>query len=282
MQHVKPGYGWLPFHFLWSVSEQGYRWEDVPGRENGDRYLELADLEGSRRIYEPLKDQPTLFLKFAEVVPTEVGILKFANKYGNLSRIKTGRKWEVGMDGIEHTFAGHTLKDWENEIQTMKDAVEVWDLARDGDREQLAKLIRWDGDVVGYHKEIPPTSRSELIAAPQFHPELREMWEPGETIGPAYGYLQHVLQKQLVKAVSLNPLWENSSLRMTFKPENLAYAIWVQFSEAVTATGDREYRRCEHCDGPFMVPKKRAYPPRRYCTNSCRVMAYRKKKESEK
>ncbi len=67
---------------------------------------------------------------------------------------------------------------------------------------------------------------------------------------------------------------DDSGIDFEISPTNLLSAIWLQFAGAVST--DAVYGTCEYCGELFKAKRKSA----RYCTESHRQMAYRKRKES--
>ena len=92
------------FEFVWTVAGAGYEWIDVKvvGAREADgspaywRVLVERNDSSELRSYDPLREQPTLFQAFAEVSPTEKGVLDFATRWGALGQFWPGT---VGAEG---------------------------------------------------------------------------------------------------------------------------------------------------------------------------------------
>lgn len=203
-----PKYDYLDIQqafFVWYRSDKGYYWDEEarPGgvfnispdgtstiptdererqlrEEKGQVYgphppflLEVPETTG----YYPLRgleEEPTLFLKFAEVIPTRKGILEFANGYGMLTyggtqvitpryRLEPAREEQIREQGglVTHvqrgekteayqTVFGESLHFWQHEIQDMAWTVWVWEALKEWDMEFLERVIYWEGnDAVG-------------------------------------------------------------------------------------------------------------------------------------
>ena len=69
---------------------------------------------------------------------------------------------------------------------------------------------------------------------------------------------------------------EGAGVSLVFEPVSLIAFIWLQLAQAVT-TSDR-WKFCDLCGEPFKPESMKA----RYCSDSHRQMAYRKRKEAGK
>lgn len=166
--------------------------------------LPLPETEGYYP-YKPLEENPTLFLEFAETTPTRKGILEFANKYGMLLpngetqvfseayRLREGEKppkWVLGTDGLlkdreNNKYAmvfGESLRFWQNEIQDMAFAVNVWEALKNEDLEFLKRVILWhaENEVVSVVK----TNIPKLVLLNRFHnaADVSKVTESKETL----------------------------------------------------------------------------------------------------
>src|SRR5262245_14750360 len=111
----------------WAVWNSGYRavTATVASGEEARCLMECDPGAGTldrARWYSPLQEFPGLFQIFAEIAPTEDGILEFARTYGKLG-LSThisftddlGKHWEWPL--------GETVADWQREIQAMRQAI---------------------------------------------------------------------------------------------------------------------------------------------------------------
>src|SRR5438132_3099058 len=99
----RTGRTYMPGPFSWPVPEEGFCWVEAADRESRrlGRYLVAAEhlrrgpvekvLEPApaERLTEPMADRQ-LFLRFAELEPTEEGIASFASHYGALGTPRDG------------------------------------------------------------------------------------------------------------------------------------------------------------------------------------------------
>ena len=58
--------------------------------------------------------------------------------------------------------------------------------------------------------------------------------------------------------------------------DNLISAIWLQF--ALAAAGDREQRKCQECPTWFEIAPGTGRPEKVFCSDACRMRAYRQRK----
>ena len=77
--------------------------------------------------------------------------------------------------------------------------------------------------------------------------------------------------------VNARLLWDASRLKLRgyIVPRTLIGAMWFQLYQAID--GDKEYRRCKQCRKPYEVSPTERGEKRRYCSNACRMVAYRKR-----
>lgn len=87
--------------------------------------------------YNYFETHPTLFRVFAETPPTEKGIIQFANKYGQLGlTVKAHQASEVIYDC-------ERVEEWVNQINAMRESVELWETLRSDNAADDQKAIGW-------------------------------------------------------------------------------------------------------------------------------------------
>jgi hypothetical protein len=183
---------------------------------------------------------------------------------------------------------GEPKRDWFHEIETMRLAIDVWDLARAGDAAGLEQFIIWDED--GRRVSFRHCAKSggrilELgatIASDVFAPHLLERFETGDLIKPAFYYVQTVINRALSGTVSPRLLWseDRSRLELHPYPESLCGALWFQFARAVA--NDTRFRRCRVCGTWFELSARTARSDKIYCSNTCRTRAFRRIKAGQR
>ncbi len=165
----------------------------------------------------------------------------------------------------------------------MRHIVRLWEWIRDNEIVELQRIIRWDGDrSVMAVLESPrgPAGSAyiqarEWITAPNIHPELLKLFNPGDPVMPGCYYLQRVVNRQLMTHSSTpHLLWDmERRLQLFITPSSLIGALWLQFATAID--GDRKYRTCDHCHNWFEKGAK-VRADAKFCSSNCRQKAYRR------
>jgi hypothetical protein len=241
------------------------------------------------KLYDPLRECTGLFRIFAEIAPTQRGILGFANEYGQLGgryseTVVIPPSSKVSRAGQSSSLAqGETLGGWTKEISTMKALVRLWDAARRGDTATLEKWIYWHDGAVLYNLKVGQHHAGDAIASPEHYPEILEGLAPGDVVQPAWHLLQFQLNDRLAEHRAMPYLvWDQdrSELRVRLKPRSLISALWLQFAFAVGE--NYSYRTCAACGTWFQVgPGRDMRADAKYCSNACRQRKYREKSASE-
>src|ERR1700737_199124 len=132
----------LPIFFAWKVARRGYRWLD----HNGGRYLcaidalERPDWHGGfeqSETQQPLLERSGLFREFAELQPSELQILGFANNFGLLTG---GSDLTVDTEFGETVVHGETPQLWHDEIRALRLTVALWDAVSVGGNRLTTEL----------------------------------------------------------------------------------------------------------------------------------------------
>jgi hypothetical protein len=69
----------------------------------------------------------------------------------------------------------------------------------------------------------------------------------------------------------------NLSFQIKMVPHDLVGFMWVQFAEAVV--GGKDFRQCASCAAWMEIAPGHGRPEKSYCSNACRMRAYRRRKE---
>ncbi len=156
----------LQIAFTVRVPEEGFRWSDV----NGPTRTELGDIvqdgdvrppwligaplgaQVPMRETHPLREEPALhrelaLLPLGESRAFRDGVLRFANRYGTLTRGQL--TLHIHQGEVPEIYRGESLFLWLREVQELKDTLELWNLAERAERDkeasvQLRELIVWD------------------------------------------------------------------------------------------------------------------------------------------
>jgi hypothetical protein len=66
---------------------------------------------------------------------------------------------------------------------------------------------------------------------------------------------------------------EDEPMSLCPVPQNLIGGIWLQFAQAVAE--NKDYGRCKECGAWFEVSPQGARKSRMYCSDTCKIAAYR-------
>lgn len=254
-------------NFRWRVPESGYRWnhvrdEDAPSNWPAAAYLVPIQDWPYQEIR--LEQHTGLFRAFVDTVPTEEGILKFANRYGNLGAIfdiLQQMKEPIdppGEDRTEDDVAEDqrafrrvdSFELWRHQIAEMQECVQIW--------ESLKKNQGSEKDARALCDAVNRNLESQVnVSLEQFR----------QSSG-------HLLVGRL------NTKSRQSRLAIHLTPVSLLGALWLQLAQAVG--GHLEHRMCSTCREWFEVSPKVARTNRLYCSEACRSRAYRGRKEQAK
>ncbi len=280
--------------FVWPVPAAGYRWEDtapVSDVSQRGRFLtdgvpigQLQDLT----YYAPLQSEPALFKTFANLEPTEDGILEFANKYGDL-----GAATETIILG-NSLGRGERIDLWTREVEAMREAVNLREAAMRGDLAYLRTRIVWDEDGKRVRYQAPGGRGGSVIAMKtdlpdRFNTRMGNLI-PGDPVLPALLYVQEQVNERLAAHAAARLLWGDRWLRGKRKswfhlhvvPKNLLGAMWLQLAAAVE--GKREYRQCAApgCNRWFELKPDTNRPDKIYCSDACKSRAWRAREKDRR
>lgn len=246
--------------FTWIVPDGGLRWIESRTRDSSEegRWLVPRTPFATRlgRRYS-IKEFPALFRNFADTAVTEDGIEGFANQFGELGsfvEVEAPDDWE-GRDDV--WFRGESLDKWRKHLSAMRQAIEIWDAIQN--RDVLAL--------------------EELLGAPQYGEQASI--PDGDPVLRALSFVKNLVdQNLLLSSPRMTLVPDESTLALQVIPTTLAGALWLQL--AVSIDERREYRRCQMCQRWFEIsPESKQRKSRLYCSNACRVRAYRERQAAE-
>jgi hypothetical protein len=273
--------------FWAEVAANGYEWTraslwqapwlrtEAPAEE-GVFLTERAGGRAEGKQYDPLRDRKYagLFRQFADVPPTREGVQAFANQYGLLG---CGPLLLLAPGRVRQ---GETLDTWQAEITAMHRVLTLWNLLERGNEEGLRRYIRWekDGKVVYESQSKEWTLDGFSFRSP-------------DVVQPALTFIALEVNKRLSPSVVMEPEQEPPTCRVTpslalltgnrlqirITPDNLLGALWWQCAQAID--GHRSYRRCDQCGTWFEVAPQAEKRNRLFCSDACRVKAYRLRQE---
>lgn len=98
-----------------------------------------------------------------------------------------------------------------------------------------------------------------------------------------FGHETPQSQREFVRAIVNEQLAASApaldaELRLTSRSDRLIDAIWVQVAKAIDS--GRQFGRCERCEKFFEVSGGASRTDRAYCSNACRLAAYRNRKRA--
>ena len=257
---------------------------DVGGH---DRALPLIFAGHDAREYAPLTEYPALFREFAFVEQTAEGFLSFANLYGALGSEGTcefvhsptdrAKGWDT-PDGW-----GEVIGAWFTEAGRMHDGVAIWDAVRREDEDFLSHCMWYENeDRLVYWEPLSDQwhiSGEELLAAPDHHPERLEQIRERGVLRAGLFIVQDLINEGLRTRVHERLMWADDRLAISLIPSNLIGALWLQFAHSVAA--DVDFAKCVECGTWFEVAPGSGRPDKRYCSDACRMRAYRKRKAAK-
>lgn len=268
------------------VAADGYRWVKVKSQP-----FIIADAITRIRSYSPFKDEPSLFIKLAEVEPTEEGILSFANVYGLL----VSEPVDVG-DAKAHF--GCSLEDWRTAIVTMSHALSVWGALKERDEQKLKRWFSWEDQGGFINAVYSPDTKWPLGIRHTTAQILKQgAWVFGDSAGPDVGdipmnergaalaWLEANMRRNLSDHAypffHYQPDSERSvPLSLSLAPNDLLGVVWLQFARAIE--GDLQYLRCRQCGKWFQVSAKARRSTTAFCSTRCRVNWHRNHPKSKK
>lgn len=115
-------------------------------------------------------------------------------------------------------------------------------------------------------------------------------WESAQASGD-YTKLVRLIERQVkyrdamwrgeATGLEANVLLKNDGLvpSLCIRPSELCGALWIQFALAID--GSQNFRSCSVCQTWFPVAAGRSRTDKEYCSDACRMRAYRKRKASK-
>jgi hypothetical protein len=238
--------------------------------------------------------------------PTEADVLAFANEHGAL-----GRDEQIIVDDGTGS-RGEQLSIWREEITYMRHAVHVWEALKNKRSDDLQRWFTIESGVHGltgltevrYCPEEPWPRGVLRSAGVQFlegdvgntvrflgayqsrgAPTVRSS-APSDVTDAALAWLRTVIDERLQQSTAARLLDVDKArgipLGIRLVPHGLRGALWLQLARAIE--GDRIQRRCPGCQEWFQISiesgGKRV--DARYCSDTCRMRAYRGRKATQK
>jgi len=272
----------IPVIFDWEVPKKGFSITDGFSAEFVNDDIETSPCSVlvpngiETKTTQPL-DHGGLFRTFAATEPTTEGILAFVKKHGPLGIQKISAYFNK-ENALRQTYeddweklgaVGENIDNWIREIRWMRNVLNLYDHIE----EMAPEYIRWEG-----YREVwlDLPGGSKLIASGEKNPELLLELRPGDAIGPATTWILYCINYQIKDSVPQMSII-NGCLQTYISPSSLLAALWLQFSIAIAE--EKKYQACKHCGTYFEIGTGRGQRTKKFCSESCRVMAHRKKNQ---
>lgn len=290
--------GILPeLHAEIEVRKAGYQWKADKADPLGRLvYADGGDLttpaEDHFRSYNPFEDESALYRIFAELGPIESvdtrdrkarqrsqaelgeAILGFVNRYG----LPAGNSL---VEGWSEPTSGQNIA---RLIIEMRLALALADAIRAKDKAAIAKIASRDGDrgwvvtYLGY--EFAPVGKVEAAYLRVIRSASKRLPKSNDEYVLAMEILEYMIGQRVDARLEFFRGQPQGMLGLRTRVNGLLAAMWLQLAMAVIE--EKECRRCEHCSKPFEVQQKyrgrHARGDKRFCSDSCRVLAYHHRK----
>lgn len=240
--------------------------------------------------YRPLIEFPALFREFAYLdrAHFESASLAFAGRWGALGSEATCAvrprcpQGDVAA-GSDDEVWGEALDVWQFEADSLRYVIEIWEASKRGDHAPAEKSLRRN-DLHASWVMVTDNSgfmREMTIAAPRYHfHRLRDIESAGSAAALKF-VVQDLVNEGLYGRVIEQVGWSGDLERFEIEivPTSLIGALWLQLANAVAAGYD--YSRCDVCASWFEIAPRSGRPEKRYCSDACRMRAYRRRKSAK-
>ena len=245
----------------------------------------MVDLEHGH--YAPFDKQTGLFRTFA-TLRSEAEIIAFANRFGplgaDLSTAIVHVEAEEPLKMGTFLYWAEPIEHWLAEAADMASVVSLWDLIQAGDRavftaqltRETARLRIKTGAPDGKHLE-----QNWVLAKKADNPDrFQEVANTGEQDWPLLLLAQWINRGTQGRTDLGLGLSAEKGLSSTLMPKGLIGALWQQASLSID--GHVDFLKCRECSDWFGISAEEARPDKRFCSNACRMRAYRKRKKDSK
>lgn len=284
-----------PREFVWRVSRRRHRWEAVSEGETGG--VIVADLTDAR-TYEPLREFPDLYRKFAALKldrykrgtdPADLflraePLRAFADSFGLLGFEDATVGEDRDATGTATVRREHVGR-WLRAVDDLRRAIEVHDAIRAGDLSPLERTFHQQATALQWRQYGSVEFRDD-VRGPNFlfhGPDPSSVMLTGLPAAREWlaGRLTRCLQTYGV-APSIEHDPATGRLHVVHVPRNLLAALWWQFAQVVTRLKD--VRTCPVCGKGFEIPdhgnlgEVSSRNDRKFCSDKCKSKDYRDRK----
>lgn len=239
-----------------------------------DQELEMLGIEISVQgaYFYDLGNLPNLHRLFSNLKGDEQSILKFAREYGFLG----SQTFLIATDS-ENCYWGESLDQWRYEIQTLRFLIELWDILRtDRNAGKLKSLLDFEHDLV-YIKDGKIDSEYAYNSVQNSH----IYHQPSKSGKPDFLSLSQLFFECQIESLVMDYCSASVKIepypRLSFDAETLIGTIYMHFVNEVLGKS-LPLVKCQVCEQWFQSRHKGTM----YCSDACKVKAYRLRKEKEK
>lgn len=244
----------------------------------------MADLRQSR--YAPFDEQTGLFRNFAEI-HSDKDIITFANRFGPLGAdlstaivdVVPEEPWKMGTS----LFWAEPIEYWRAEAEDMARVIILSELIQAGDRTVFTTQLTRGAARLKIKTGSPHDKRLEkvwILAKKAEDPEqFQKIAQTGQQDWPER-LLAQWLESGLHGRTNFGVTGTITGLAPTMTPMGLIGALWLQATLAIA--GKANFLQCRECRTWFEVSTKVARPDKRFCSNACRMRAYRQRKKDHR
>lgn len=299
-----------PVRFAWPVATSGYRWSSehelldiFRDKDPGDpRGPWLIDPTPSGAPYEaiierpfshePLRRRRDLHVEFANLPLGEneqalSALAEFASRYGMLgvrSALVVQTQAAAERDGLDRSlYSAEHLETWRWAIRDVRGLLQLIDLAKRRDVEQLRRIIRWSSEPLAVQISYawPGRSRAARLTVAQQEPPIAAAqlarWaglrNTERYVAPLEHYLYEQVNERLAARVDPKLIPEQG---VVLVPDSLLGAFYWMLAEQLT--GAWQMNSCRYC-GRLFVPRSRS--DQGTCSDACRKALSRAKKRKD-
>jgi hypothetical protein len=274
-------------------------------------YWEAAEGTQVHRQYEPLVDEPDLFIKFVRLFDSGFKLVD-RDASGTIVEYNWNSDWffKYGLLGLQQgdsiyrrgSGSGIVFPQYsdqggpeENIPAIMHEAVQVnwlahlYEAALSKNAEKLVDALLFHPYINVFNLQLLEVhyNRVKELAQRGDGPKIDRL--ASEALEIVSGHVTAHLSALAYPSVSFEPtattggILEPGSLSVSLVPRNLLGAMYIQFYWLITSA--RELKRCKTCSGliaqgppvPGSGRQRKTYSNKKYCSNSCRQQHYYKK-----
>ena len=232
--------------------------------------LPAKDETGYRK-YNPMEEQPTLYLDFSRLDPTKDSIQAFASKWGKLGLNSVVRR--LNQKGSLIADRGETIDEWTVEIFAMRDTVELLGWLHFAERnvswamKRLAERFAWRDGKLYHCREGHEIDETSFLPA-----YVKE----GNSVLAGWWYVQRQINERLKlrEATGTRAIYhqDTGAFTLSITSSTLRGALWLQCINALSE--GKRLRPCANCGRHFEVHPGQRRADAMYCGRACRHQVY--------